>query len=392
MNVHMPERLRSRRSGTRMRQVLMTAFQPDWRLPARLPAMLHAAGCEVTAFAPLNSHARRSGYVRRYMAAPSDTNEYFDALCLHLESDADRYTWVLPATDADVRGLYARRHEAWAAEVFPANAASPDANAVVSKLHFAKLLDRLGVATPRSRAVRSAEEAQAAALEIGFPVILKPSEGWAGSGTMRADNVAGVARAFTRATGQGEVIVQRFHTGRVGSAMAVYCGGYLNGWVTAYKLLTFPGPYSPSCYRVFRPLPAIEPPLRAIGKTLGLHGVMGFDFIEEAETGAITFLELNPRPGAIAYTFAATGVSPEEMLGGLIGHAAPAVAPQPAVDISLPLFPQDLVRGIQQSDWLSLISFVTAPREWRDVPWREPRLLAAELRTLFWHARDRLLR
>ena len=392
MKVHMPERLRSRRSGARMRQVLMTAFQPDWRLPARLPAMLHAAGCEVTAFVPIDSLARRSGYVRRYVTAPGTIDEYIEALRLHLESDADRYTWVLPATDADVRGLFARRHEPWAAEVFPANAASPDVKAVISKLHFAQLLDRIGVATPRSRAVRSAREAQDAALEIGFPVILKPSEGWAGSGTMRADTVAAVARAFTRATGQGEVIVQRFHTGRVGSAMAVFCGGYLNGWVTAYKLLTFPGPYSPSSYRVFRPLPAIEPPLRAIGRALGLHGVMGVDFIEDAETGAITFLELNPRPGAIAYTFAATGVSPEQLLGGLIGHAAPAVTPQPAADISLPLFPQDLVRGIQQGDWLSLIRFATAPTEWRDVPWREPRLLAAELRELFWHARDRLMR
>ena len=392
MTLHVPERLRSRRSGARMRQVLMTAFQPDWRLPARLPAILHAAGCEVTAFVPSDSLARRSGYVRRYIPAPHDIGEYFDALRAHLESDADRYTWVLPATDADVRGLYARRHEPWAAEIFPANAASPDADAVVSKVHFGRLLERIGVATPRSRVVRSSDEAQAAALEIGFPVILKPSEGWAGSGTMRADDATGVARAYTRATGQGEVIVQRYHLGQVGSAMAVFCGGYLNGWVTAYKLLTFPGPYSPSCYRVFRRLPAIEPPLRAIGKALGLHGVMSLDFIEDGETGSITFLELNPRPGAIAYTFAAAGVSPEQILGGLIGHAAPAVTPQAAVDISLPLFPQDLVRGIQQGDWLSLVRFVLAPDEWRDIPWREPRLLGAELREIFWHARDRLLR
>ena len=128
------ERRRERRAGRP--HVLLLVAQPAALGAARLPRLLHDAGCRVTLFAERDAVASRAGCLDQHLVAPAPRDGYFDALAAHLAGDAARYDWVLPATDADVRGLYARRAEPWAARCFPADPTSPDAEAVFSKAAF----------------------------------------------------------------------------------------------------------------------------------------------------------------------------------------------------------------------------------------------------------------
>lgn len=380
------ERRRERRAGRP--HVLLLVAQPAALGAARLPRLLHDAGCRVTLFAERDAVASRAGCLDQHLVAPAPRDGYFDALAAHLASDAARYDWVLPATDADVRGLHARRAEPWAARCFPADPASPDADAVFSKAAFGAVMERLGVPVPRARVTTGLPGALAAADEIGYPIILKPLAGSAGAGTARAADEAELRAAYPAAAEHGSVLVQRYVEGMVGSVQVVFNRGVLRGWVSAYKLLTWPGPFSPSSCRLFRPIPALEPSLHRIGAAFGLHGVMGLDFIEERGTGAVSFLELNSRPGAIAHTGRAAGADFRRAIYDLAtGAPGEGLVRQVGEDVVLPLFPQDLLRGMREADWLSLARWLCVPEEWRDVPWREPRLLARHLVILARNAR-----
>ena len=380
------ERRRSRRAGRP--HVLLLVVQPSALGAARLPRLLHDSGCRVTLFAVRDAVAARAGCLDQHIPAPVSREEYFAALGAHLGREGVRYDWVLPATDADVRGLYARRAEPWAARCFPADHTSPDAEAVFSKAAFGRVMERLGVPVPRARIAEELDAALAAAREIGFPLILKPLAGSAGAGTTRVADEEALRRAFAGVAEHGSVLVQRYVEGMVGSAQAVFNRGELRAWVSSYKLLTWPGPYSPSSCRLFRAIPALEPHLARIGAEFRLHGLMGLDFMEEAATGEVSFLELNPRPGAIAHTCRVAGADVRGPIHDLAsGAPGSGVVRQSGGDRVLPLFPQDLLRGVREADWLSLSRWLWTPDEWRDVPWREPRLLARHLLILAQNAR-----
>jgi carbamoylphosphate synthase large subunit len=79
-------------------------------------------------------------------------------------------------------------------------------------------LREAGVPTAASAAASSAAEAVAFAEQVGFPVVLKPRSGAGASGTMRAEDVAGLERALGVFGGQGveSIAVEEFVEGHEG--------------------------------------------------------------------------------------------------------------------------------------------------------------------------------
>ncbi|MEP6602872.1 MAG: hypothetical protein ABJB69_02885 [Spartobacteria bacterium] len=68
----------------------------------------------------------------------------------------------------------------------------------ISKARQLSLLQSLGVSFPRSRVINHAEEARAAAAELGFPLIIKPNIGGRGAGIVRLNSAAEFDQALTR--------------------------------------------------------------------------------------------------------------------------------------------------------------------------------------------------
>ncbi len=79
-------------------------------------------------------------------------------------------------------------------------------------------LREAGVPTAASTAAASAAEALTFAEQVGFPLILKPRSGAGASGTMRADNAAGLEHALVIFGGQGveSIAVEEFVEGHEG--------------------------------------------------------------------------------------------------------------------------------------------------------------------------------
>ena len=77
-----------------------------------------------------------------------------------------------------------------------------------------KLLRAAGVPVPLGRPVTDADDAWAAALQIGLPVVLKPQDGNQGKGvTVNITTRQHIDRAFRAAADYGEVIVEKFLPG-----------------------------------------------------------------------------------------------------------------------------------------------------------------------------------
>src|SRR5690349_15938938 len=80
------------------------------------------------------------------------------------------------------------------------------------RLLFRQAMDRIGLASPKSRLIKNAEEAMAALAEIGLPAIIRPSFTLAGTGggiAYNRDEYEAVVRGGLKASPVGEVLVEQ---------------------------------------------------------------------------------------------------------------------------------------------------------------------------------------
>src|SRR5499427_7054096 len=80
------------------------------------------------------------------------------------------------------------------------------------RLLFRQAMDRIGLASPKSRLIKSPEEAMAALAEVGLPAIIRPSFTLAGTGggiAYNRDEYEAVVRGGLKASPVGEVLVEQ---------------------------------------------------------------------------------------------------------------------------------------------------------------------------------------
>lgn len=361
---------------TRPEPQVLVVTGTQWLALGRMPALLRHAGCRVSVFSHPRAPVARCRRLERVVAHDWEPEpaRFLEALRQHLAANA--YDWVVLGDDFVLNELRRRAEEQWVQPLLPVDVARCPAEAAASKIAFARWMDGAGVPVPAWGEAATIEQAREAAARIGYPVILKPDFGLAGSGVSAAENAQELDAAFRAATAGGErAIVQRFLHGRVGLLEALLDRGRPVAWIVSLKARTSPGPFGASSARRFIHRPEVKDHLARLGHATGLHGFCGLDFVED-EAGAIAYIELNARPtsglplGPIAGVDFAAGV--RAMFDGTRATQAPRdfTGREPYV----PMFPEELMRIGRERDYGALPALLVSRHFWRNLPWGEPRL------------------
>lgn len=174
-----------------------------------------------------------------------------------------------------------------------------------NKERMKQLLDAAGIRTPRHRPARSAVEIRTAAVEVGFPLIVKPIAGAGSADTYRVESNAELERAIEGVRHHTEVSVEEF----------------IDGEEYTFDTISIRG--TPSFFNVawYRPRPLVarseewispqvialrypNQPLLAPGVRMGhavlraLHFETGFTHMEwyQKRDGEVVFGEIGARP------------------------------------------------------------------------------------------------
>ncbi|MEM2866484.1 MAG: ATP-grasp domain-containing protein [Candidatus Hadarchaeales archaeon] len=162
---------------------------------------------------------------------------------------------------------------------------------------------RLGIPFPPTEEVRSPEEAEERAEELGYPVVLKPLSGGGGRGMTLARSDGEVESGFRLASSSsGRALVQKYVPGRNASA-SLLCGRgeavclTVNEQLIGEAPLGAPGPFS-YCGGVVplgggREVEKVVECVEALCSELGLVGSNGVDFV--LREGEPWVVEVNPR-------------------------------------------------------------------------------------------------
>jgi hypothetical protein len=347
----------------------LLACASDWSSPARLPRVLKRAGMEVHAFTAVDRALARTRFVDVVHPAPEPLGEFIEALRTHLAGR--RYDWVLICDDPLLAALAERRHEPWLDGVLPIT--GPWSAALASKADFCRLGIAAGLPIPATRICVCADDVRRAAGEIGLPLMLKESSGFAGLGVRLVETPEQIAAAWASLAGT-PIVAQRFLAGPIGNSVALFHRGRLMCWMSAYKVRTWPGPFGPSSARRFMSHPDVRPLLEQLGDLTGYHGFCALDWVHAEDR--LQLIELNARPVPTIHMGPLGGVdfssAVRHFLHGEIHVQEPPETPGDAP--IHPMFPEDVLRASAEG----AVAFAV-----RDMPWTDPPLFFHHLRRLF---------
>ena len=201
-------------------------------------------------------------------------------------------------------------------------------DAAEDRVRFAELLDALGLRAPPWRAASDATEAQGAAEELGYPVVVRPHHVIGGRGIHVARN-GGELRV------EGACLVDRFLENAIELDVDVLCDGD-DAWVAAIlEHVERAGSHSGDS-AVVVPAPSvttrcadeIRHAATAIARGLGARGLLNLQLALVGDE--LYVLEANPRASrTVPFVAKATGV-------GLVEHACRLLLGEPLRALALP--------------------------------------------------------
>lgn len=289
---------------------------------------LGRAGVPVTLLTPeVPNPASLSRYCRRVVPTPNPEDSLEDAAAalMAVPWQEDERPCLFYQGDHDL--LTASRHRDQLAERYTFLLPPPDlVEDLVDKARFLELAGRLRLPVPRSRIV---EPGPGAARDIEawgvFPCIAKPAvrTHWFRSALVGTQGPQKAVRIQDRAalralapaleTHHTPLIVQECVEGgeeRVVSFHAyVRPGGEVVAAFTGRKIRTLPPTFGVSCYVEITDDERVHRLGREILDRLEFYGVLKMDFKEDARTGRLYLLEINPRFNLWHYPAAVAGAN-----------------------------------------------------------------------------------
>ena len=375
--------------------VLIVTMGSDYIAPARMPFELRRAGFRVALLAPRNALASHTAFLDRAGHFPEGVRllEW-----VRIVSGAVRATepaLILPGDDNTLRtlmqlvldpptGLDAEILDELRVVIRRSLGDPSGWLDSVDKSRLFELARRQGIAVADGAIATSEERAIAIAGELGYPVILRSTFGSAGSGAARCES-AGAIRAAMRGFdlpdawnphGKPRFVVQRWIAGAVVNRASVAWNGRELAGFTRGRLETHPGPLGPASVVEFAGIPAVTEATDAVCSLVGMHGLIGTQFIIDAETRIPHLVEVHRRMLPATHAGTLVGIDLAAALFAAVGGqewTGPKDLPAGAGK-RLALFPQEWYRD-DGSSWLRTLA--------SDAPWRDPKLFAAMLRLPF---------
>jgi hypothetical protein len=313
---------------------------------------------------------------------------------------------IVPCDELSVRHLH--RVHAGAppaiAELIEASLGPTSSFATITTRHdLLEVARQVGVTVPRSRKLHDIDDLRSWALREPFPWVLKADGSWAGFGVriVRDQQAADAAWAAMRRPVAArfafrEMLLERNYfwiapwLRRHRSPLSVQ--SYVDGWPANCAVACWQGEVlagicaesvctssstGPSTVARLIDNPEMQEAASRVVAALGLSGIVGFDFMIEASTGAAYMIEMNPRVTPIATVRMGTNRDLTDALLARVVGRTPSDRPAVTERDIIAFFP-DTWRQDPASPFLQT--------GYHTVPWQQPELVRMLMRPEF---RDR---
>jgi carbamoylphosphate synthase large subunit len=364
---------------------------------ARLAMELHEAGARVSLIAP-NDHPAKALtlFSHRLIYRAFAPCSSLERALLRLRPDM-----VIPCDERTVRDLHAiwhvTRHQTVKRLIASSTAPAESFSTITSRAALLAVAQQQGVRVPTSMPLHTIGDLDRWTAGYPAPFVLKADGSWAGFGVRIISDASAAKDAYLRMTRRSsgrlalrESLVERNHFGirswlrRERPAMSAQ--SYVDGWpanigvacwqgqvlaaVCAESVATSSATGPSTVARIIENAEMIEAAERVV-RALGLSGMIGFDFMIEAATGAAYLIEMNPRNTPICALRLGAGRDLAEALVAKLA-ARPVRERPPRTERDIVVFFPDTWREDPANHFLL--------SGYHDVPWEQPDLVRVLVR------------
>lgn len=343
----------------------------DWQGPSRIPKALKAVGWEVATLCRKSYAAAKTRYVDQFFFVnPQGEMEVMRDIIQAVE--AWKPTLIVPAMETAVSALL----EIWrlyehgklpglsteAVEAIRRSIPDPAAQRYFySKIDLLNTLAERGVRIPAQRELHTFGDADVFVQEHGYPVIIKPDYGYAGSGISICHDEEALLAALTKrlnpTSGQRWCIQRYIPTKSSMYQLAAKDGVLLAGY-SLYRVETYPGVTGPSSVIRMVENPEMEHAARELAKLLGYNGFGSAQFMTEDEgLGKAYLIEGNLRLGVSMHLSSQFGPDLNKAL--FEAYSGQPVAPYPSnLGLTIALYPAEVFRDRNSEYMKGIVDYV----------------------------------
>ncbi|MBI3419243.1 MAG: ATP-grasp domain-containing protein [Proteobacteria bacterium] len=360
-----------------MKTVLL-ATSKNGRGPVfELPFVLKQAGFHVTLMCGHKTRSLVSSYHDVWIESSEEAPAIVAQVATLVSQNPDAFDWVILGDDAVLEALADAKFDMALKLRFSPMRRPEYLGMLGSKIETARLLQAHGILMPASKGAGSTEEAAQAAIEIGFPVMVKIEHSGGGEGVFKCHSAEEVlaCRPYIQ---NHRVLVEKFVEGELISIEALFMNGRLMAHAYS-EVISYLG-FGVSARRTYRPWPAIKKEVETLGKNFALHGFTSLGYIREKETGRHYMMEADLRENAWAAYTRFAGVDMAKALKAYIaGSPLPAQQEKETI-VSMPH--REIRSFIRQKQFLPLLGYVCNPVYWRFIPFHDPHLIFTQFSRL----------
>lgn len=378
-----------RRKITEQSRRALIVNYANWEGISRLPYLLFNAGFFVDVISPKNNYIAHSSFLENHYPVPDHVDSIVEFLKKHLSSYRDIYDRVIIGDDPLLYALCKISCETWVRDIIPCSASIASVSFISSKIEFITQAHRHGIRVPDFEICVNQNQLNSAVTRLGFPVILKKSEGFGGVSLFFFKN----QEEFDGFEITEPLIAQKFIEGKTVSVQVLYNHGVVGAYYSYYRHRTW-GSFGITTAAKFKKFQELDEMLRILGKISNFHGMCGLDLIENKSSGELYLLEQNFRPTQMILIGKHVGVNFIDIIKNN-RDGLKLVDPVRQTDESgkvIALFPSDVFRALDKIDFLGLVRWILFPSYWREICWYDLKLLLFNFRSIIKFAIDKFER
>jgi biotin carboxylase len=354
-------------------------LDPEWEQTAYLVRSLAGAGFEVVLASTLAADPLGIGRYCRQVVMSGSLADPERLARLLSEEPADI---VLPLCEDFLATLWALPDHL-TAKVFP-QTSGRQRELLADRRAMYRFVSEVGVPLPESLTVADESALQEVVAQLGFPFVLRGTQGLAGQQVRVVDDIdqAVSAYAYLKAHSPGSPFAQRFVAGQRCLIGGLFDDGEMLQWFsqTTVEARSATGPsIRVSSIRDDR----LTEYARKLFEELRWSGLACAEFIRDAQ-GDFHFLEINPRPWAAIRAADCCGVPLLDMFAHFLLGQRPGKQVDFPAGREVALFPQFVAarlsagRLLQWSDRQAYFGILAK------LPWGSPPLMLHLLRRIWW--------
>jgi predicted ATP-grasp superfamily ATP-dependent carboligase len=309
-------------------KILIIAMNKDWIGISRLPSGLSRAGFTTYALCPIGSYLSYTKYLSSTIQFPFFTYTRSKIIYLFVLYAVFKYRpdRIIPGDEEAI--LVLQRMSSFFSKIpfanklvslFRSSLPSKDFDTMIfSKSTFVENCEKWGVPVPKNREVTTSLEAKVAALEMGYPVVLKLDAGYGGSGVFICEGEEDLMKSFSSNQNPSlvtrfkffiknlffisiidkelKISIQQYVKGIAGHVSFCALNGKLLAANPMLGIRTYPGSKGPSSVsQGFNNSLLIES-ARTVANKISYNGFGSLDFMFDEKNNRVYIIELNSRP------------------------------------------------------------------------------------------------